>query len=39
MKINGLRVQKSKVFGWRRGNPNHDVDISGNPVESNYVVS
>lgn len=34
----GIRCKRSRVYGWRDGDPATDVDFPGNPVQSNYVV-
>jgi len=38
MILKGIRCRRSKVYGWRPGDPATDVDGRGNPVQSNYVV-
>jgi len=34
----GIKCKRSKVFGWRSGNPETDLDFNGQPVKENYVV-
>jgi hypothetical protein len=34
----GVRCRRSRVYGWRAGNPETDVDDHGDPVKSNYIV-
>lgn len=34
----GIRCRRSRVFGWRYGNPETDVNCDGRPVPSNYIV-
>ena len=34
----GIQCKRSRVFGYRDGNPETDVDLNGRPVQSNYVV-
>ena len=36
--MDGIRCRKSKLLGWRSGDPTRDVDDRGNPVQSNYIV-
>jgi hypothetical protein len=38
MILNGIRCRRSKVYGWRNGDPATDVDRHGDPVQSNYMV-
>lgn len=37
MYLKGVKVRKSNSLISRDGNPNIDIDLNGNPVESNYV--
>ena len=37
MKWNGVEVRLAKHLGWRNSDPTKDVDLDGDPVESNYV--
>lgn len=37
MWIKGVKCRRSYRYGWRQGNPETDVDASGNPVERNYI--
>lgn len=37
MYLKGIKVKKRSDLGWRRGNPEKDFDLDGNPVQSNYV--
>ena len=34
----GIKCKRSRVFGWRHGNPETDVDCDGRPIQSNYIV-
>lgn len=38
MRIKGIRCNRVKHIGWRRANPETDVDIDGNPLDSSYFV-
>jgi len=38
MILDGIRCKRSKVYGWRNGDPATDMDGRGQPVQSNYVV-
>lgn len=34
----GINCRRSRVYGWREGNPETDTDLRGQPVDSMYFV-
>ena len=38
MMLDGIRMRRSRVYGFRHGDPTTDVDSDGEPVDTNYVV-
>ena len=34
----GIRCNRSRVYGWREGDPTTDVDLHGKPVDDKYFV-
>ena len=38
MIFDGIKFRRSRLYSWRYGDPERDIDLEGNPVSSNYVV-
>jgi len=38
MMLDGIKIKKSKAYGWRNADPSIDVDDQGRPLQSNYIV-